>query len=61
MTIMTDDTIGYQVGETCGRDDCVGEISLMIGDEVNCSCHINPPCAKCTSGTYCSECGWESE
>lgn len=37
----------YRMNEF-GKCDCGGNLSPYIDDDVSCSCHINPPCAKCT-------------
>lgn len=52
---------GYDVGDTCNRDNCIGFIVSDVDEDQGCSCHINPPCSKCTSGVHCDECGWSSD
>lgn len=45
-------------GDKC--PECGGV--LVVPETVNCSCHINPPCAACTEKLLtCDECGWEYE
>lgn len=55
---------GYEEGAICGRTSqhvsCKGVIAFH--PVVNCSCHIAPPCAACTTPrAYCPECGWEEK
>ena len=52
---------GNQLGELCNRNGCQGEIISKAEDGMSCSCHINPPCSKCTAGVYCPDCGWDSD
>ena len=53
---------GVEEFETCYRDGCRGVIEVVQDEDLSCSCHINPPCAKCTGGIFtCSECGWEGD
>ncbi|MCM1170203.1 MAG: hypothetical protein NC324_09750 [Bacteroides sp.] len=53
-------TYGMSEGEICGRDGCKGIIAKRK-IEGSCSCHINPPCAYCTTPKeYCPECGWDA-
>lgn len=41
-----------------GKCECGGELESYIDDEASCSCHINPPCSKCTDERMvCVECG----
>ena len=57
---MTTKEIGHLDGDQCGRDDCNGVIETRPPE--NCSCHISPPCAACTSPrNYCPECDWHEE
>ena len=50
--------IGYEEGDICGREGCVGKIAIRPPE--NCRCHISPPCSECTSNrNYCPDCGWE--
>ena len=50
-------SVGYEEGETCGRDGCAGVI--CIRDPENCYCHLSAPCSACaTPREYCPECGW---
>jgi hypothetical protein len=38
--------------------ECGGELIPYIDDDNSCSCHINPPCSKCTDERMvCEECG----
>lgn len=49
---------GNRKGDVCGRDGCEGIIDEHE-KEGSCSCHINPPCSKCTTDTsYCPVCDW---
>lgn len=51
---------GQEDGELCNRNGCTGR--LEVEEPENCSCHINPPCAACTSvKLYCPECYWTEE
>lgn len=34
-------------GDTCPHDGCGGRLEYPPAE--NCTCHINPPCAACTS------------
>lgn len=46
-------------GSPCPEKGCSG--ILVLGDSVNCSCHINPPCSSCVNAGYkCPECGWDN-
>lgn len=48
-------------GDVCNRGGCKGIINEYDKDGC-CSCHINPPCAYCTTDTaYCPECDWSAE
>jgi len=51
---------GYEKGEVCHRNGCAGVIAEdQPGD---CSCHICPPCAECTTPReYCPECGYQAK
>ncbi|RVG58211.1 hypothetical protein [Sinorhizobium meliloti] len=52
---------GWEAGANCGRKGCKGIIEQHSTEE-SCSCHINPPCGKCTKPReFCEECGWEAE
>lgn len=53
--------IGYDIGNICNRDGCSGEIISDASDDMSCRCHLSPPCAKCTAGVHCNECGWSSD
>ena len=50
--------VGYDAGNTCNRNGCVGVI--VEGErEGGCSCHINPPCGNCTAPRErCPVCDW---
>lgn len=49
---------GYEKGETCNRDGCIGVIKEH-DKEGSCSCHINPPCSICVeSRAFCPICDW---
>jgi len=56
--------IGQVEGERCNRpnDDgfaCDGE--MILGDPVNCYCHISPPCGACLDNQpVCNVCGTEA-
>ena len=57
---MSEQYEGYEKGDVCGRDGCVGIIAEH-DTELSCSCHIHPPCAKCTEPRqYCPECDWSA-
>lgn len=52
------DKLGFEVGEVCNRNGCLGVI-VEKESERGCSCHINPPCSRCTTPREeCPECGW---
>lgn len=52
---------GCEVGEACGRNGCSGIIEEHEKESC-CSCHINPPCASCTTlREFCPECDWDAE
>jgi len=39
-------------------NECNIELEQYIDDDVSCSCHISPPCSKCTDDRMvCPECG----
>jgi len=52
---------GTLAGDICHREvngfPCEGIIEEPEG---SCSCHINPPCAKCMEPLKCSQCDWNS-
>jgi len=49
---------GFEEGTVCRRSACKGVIEERPVE--NCACHINPPCAACTTPReWCPECGWE--
>ena len=52
---------GTLAGDICHREvngfPCEGVIEEPDG---SCSCHINPPCAKCMEPLQCSQCDWNS-
>lgn len=51
--------VGDEEGSRCARGGCSGVIEAERVE--NCSCHISPPCWRCTSaGLVCPKCGWES-
>lgn len=51
--------IGYETGEVCNRNRCIGIIVEHESDG-SCSCHINPPCSYCTTDRhYCPVCDWQ--
>lgn len=50
----------YEMGTECGRNNCRGTLQSKAED-IGCSCHINPPCSKCTAGVYCPDCGFDSD
>lgn len=51
--------LGYEEGDLCGRDGCVGVIAVYPVE--NCSCHINPPCGACTTPKeFCPDCDWRA-
>lgn len=53
---------GVMPGAICRRGGCAGEIEIG-GPEgvVDCSCHINPPCAACVDARpRCPACGWSA-
>ncbi len=50
---------GYEKGEMCNRDGCVGIIDERE-KEGSCSCHISPPCSTCVDDRhYCPVCDWQ--
>lgn len=54
-------SLGYEKGEKCNRDGCIGIIKEHDSESC-CSCHINPPCSYCTdSRSYCPECDWDGK
>lgn len=51
---------GTEPSQRCNRNNCTGIIQSDYKFEGGCSCHIDPPCAKCTSSYFfCPDCGWE--
>lgn len=51
---------GYEEGDKCNRDGCLGEIEHSKPIEGGCSCFQNPPCSYCTTTVIaCGECGYE--
>jgi len=53
---------GWEIGDICNREGCQGILD-EDGDKYmdSCSCHINPPCSRCTTNwAVCPECGWEA-
>lgn len=56
---METETLGYETGEVCNRDGCIGVIAEH-DKERGCSCHINPPCSSCVDDRhFCPICEWE--
>ena len=52
---------GFDIGHVCNRNECKGVIA-EYETELSCSCHIHPPCSKCTEDRrYCPECDWYSK
>lgn len=52
--------VGYGEGDVCGRNGCAGVIDTHPSE--NCSCHISPPCASCTSPrAFCPVCDWDEK
>lgn len=52
---------GFVSGDICNRNKCQGIIKEAYTN-LSCSCHINPPCAKCTEDRhYCPECDWSAD
>jgi hypothetical protein len=52
---------GFVSGDVCNRNKCKGVIAEHDTDQ-GCSCHINPPCSKCTEDRhFCPECDWHSK
>lgn len=57
--------VGTEEGDTCGRKNpdgttCAGKLEFPPVE--NCSCHISPPCHKCTERRLvCAVCGWCEE
>lgn len=50
---------GYEEGQTCWRNGCQGVVA--VADVEGCSCHINPPCAACTTPReFCPMCDWRA-
>lgn len=51
---------GDEEGATCWRNGCQGIIA--VADVEDCSCHIAPPCGRCTTPReYCPECDWRAK
>jgi len=51
-------SLGFQEGDRCNRNGCIGVINTHPSE--NCSCHISPPCGSCTAPrNFCPECDWE--
>lgn len=51
--------IGYEEGDICNRDGCLGSIYIEYGFDGGCSCFNCSPCSWCESTfNECSECGW---
>jgi len=50
--------IGYEAGDVCNRDNCLGIIQEE--EKRSCTCFLgHPPCSACTEPrAYCDECGW---
>lgn len=47
----------WEEGNKCPNADCSGHIVIDYPDG-GCSCHINPPCSRCTSSfLVCDTCG----
>mgnify|MGYP000208557102 CR=1 FL=1 len=48
-------------GDECGVTGCTGHYQFVTDHkDASCSCHINPPCAKCTDQHLeCDTCGDE--
>ena len=53
--------LGYfEEGDKCPETNCKGIVDYPPVE--NCSCHISPPCSKCTDNPLtCTICGWEEE
>ncbi len=52
---------GFEKGHVCNRNKCNGIVE-EAATELSCSCHINPPCGKCTDDRhYCPVCEWQAK
>lgn len=53
--------LGYrEEGDRCPEIGCNGAVAFPPVE--NCSCHIDPPCFRCTDNLLaCPLCGWEDE
>jgi hypothetical protein len=52
-------SVGYELGDICGREGCTGIIKERPVE--NCSCHLCAPCGACASPRqYCPECGYDA-
>jgi hypothetical protein len=49
--------IGYEAGDICNRNGCVGHICETAHE--GCSCHISAPCSNCVEDRrHCDACDW---
>lgn len=54
---------GYEAGDVCQRNGCLGIIAEGTKEGSGCYCHTGcAPCGWCTQQKeYCPECGWEAQ
>lgn len=53
-------SLEFDEGDKCRLPNCNGILELEKVE--NCSCHISPPCHRCTElRLLCSECGEEPD
>jgi hypothetical protein len=52
---------GEEIDSDCNRFGCFGTIRTKADSDMSCSCHNFAPCSKCTAGTYCPDCDWDSD
>lgn len=51
---------GTEEGDVCNRDGCQG--TMGYPEVEGCTCHISPPCGKCTENRLvCNVCGEEEQ
>lgn len=49
--------IGFEEGDTCGRDGCEGVMEI---NPVGCTCFLAAPCWSCMNSLECTDCGTRS-
>lgn len=45
--------IGYEEGDTCGRDGCEGTMVIEVD---GCTCFLSAPCWVCINSLVCRDC-----